>query len=86
VIAKAIGACRPAPIEPHACVEGDHAVVIGQQRIDVELGELRQVGEHLRERDEDIADASSRAGGWSRNRRAAVRRVSARRARGRARD
>jgi len=48
-------------------VERDHAVGIGQQRVDIELGDLAHVGDELRQPHQDVADGAARGtGGRSR--------------------
>jgi hypothetical protein len=42
--------------DAQAGVQRDHAFVIGEQWVDVQLCQLRQVSEHLRESDEYVAD------------------------------
>ena len=41
-------------------IEREHAVGIGPERVDVELGEFRQIDEHLRDRDQHIGDRIER--------------------------
>ena len=53
--------------DAQACVERDDPVVVGPQRIDVEFGQLGQIGQHLRQRDQHVADGVEiDRQGWSR--------------------
>ena len=47
---------RPLRRDRDTHVEGEHAGLVGEQRIDVELADLRHVGGELRELDEDQRD------------------------------
>ena len=50
----------------HAGIDRDHAGLVGQQRIDVELADLGHVGRQLRQLHQDERDAPSSAAGTSR--------------------
>ena len=52
--------------DAHACIEREYALVIGQQRVQVELSELSELGQiglHLRERNERVANGIELGGG-----------------------
>ena len=49
-------ACFLLAADAQAGVKRNDPFVVGKQRIDVELDQLRQVGQHLRQRDHHVAD------------------------------